>query len=636
MQYFITYVLGHQPDSGKKAELGTIVHKVMETLAQLKKYQQDNPKKLTLSIEDDALKTVSIKKNELLTNTLVDKLLSRSFDFYTGGSKHTFTKGDRDLCLKLVWDTLKYNDGQFDPRLRKIVAAEPHFDIPIDEDWAFYEYEVNGQKVKGQLAIKGTIDLVTETDDGIIEVVDWKGLPIDTPLPTPNGWTTMGEVKIGDKVFDQYGNRCSVVGKSQVKSRKCFKITFDDSTSAICDDEHLWKLSDGKTVPIQELVVGNKINVCKPINCDNVDLPIDPYLLGVWLGDGRNRKCELSGNDIEIFEEIEKRGYKLGKIYSDKRSDNKTVTVFEMTDKLRSLNLLNDKHIPKIYLRASFQQRLDLLRGLMDTDGNANTTRKQAVFTSCNKKLSDNVKELLLTLGQRPNQCDIKRDTNFKKDVSVYPIAFRPIDINPFLLKRKSDKINPKWGSGMSGVRRIVSIIEHNIEETQCISVDSLDNTYLCTKNFIPTHNTGRRLDWATGEEKTYGKLCSDPQLLLYNYAISKLFPQYKQSIMSIFFIKDGGPFSMCFDKADEKKFLEMLKERFLDIKKNEKPQPISPNRESWKCTKLCHYCKNKWPETDQNMCIYIENSIKTKGMDQTIKDCTRSGFDIGFYSAPG
>ena len=321
MQYFITYVLGHQPDSGKKAELGTIVHKVMETLAQLKKYQQDNPKKLTLSIEDDALKTVSIKKNELLTSTLVDKLLSRSFDFYTGSSKHTFTKGDRDLCLKLVWDTLKYNDGQFDPRLRKIVAAEPHFDIPIDEDWAFYEYEVNGQKVKGQLAIKGTIDLVTETEEGIIEVIDWK---------------------------------------------------------------------------------------------------------------------------------------------------------------------------------------------------------------------------------------------------------------------------------------------------------------------------TGRRLDWATGEEKTYGKLCSDPQLLLYNYAISKLFPQYKQSIMSIFFIKDGGPFSMCFDKTDEKKFLEMLKERFLDIKKNEKPQPISQNRENWKCTKLCHYCKNKWPETDQNMCIYIENSIKTKGMDQTIKDCTRSGFDIGFYSAPG
>jgi hypothetical protein len=147
---------------------------------------------------------------------------------------------------------------------------------------------------------------------------------------------------------------------------------------------------------------------------------------------------------------------------------------------------------------------------------------------------------------------------------------------------------------------------------------------------------TGRRLDWATGEEKTYEKLCSDPQLLLYNYAISKLFPDYQQAIMSIFFIKDGGPFSMCFDKSDQKRFLDMLKQKFSDIKNNNKPQPISQNRDNWKCTKLCHYCKNKWPETDQNMCIYIENSLKTKGMEQTIKDCTREGFEIGFYSAPG
>jgi len=321
MQYFITYVLGHQPDSGKKAELGTIVHKVMEVLASLKKFHQDNPRKLNITIEDDALKNVSIKKNELFTNTIVDNLLSKSFEFYTKSSKHSFTKSDKDLCLKLVWDTVKYNDGQFDPRYRKIVAAEPHFDIPIDEDWAFYEYEIDGQIVKGQLAIKGTIDLVTETDEGIIEVIDWK---------------------------------------------------------------------------------------------------------------------------------------------------------------------------------------------------------------------------------------------------------------------------------------------------------------------------TGRRLDWATGEEKTYDKLCVDPQLLLYNYAISKLFPDYKQAIMSIFFIKDGGPFSMCFDKSDHDRFLKMLKNKFEDIKANNTPKPLSQNRDSWKCTRLCHFYKNNWPGTDQNMCIYIENHLKNEGMDNTLKKCTREGFDIGFYSAPG
>ena len=147
---------------------------------------------------------------------------------------------------------------------------------------------------------------------------------------------------------------------------------------------------------------------------------------------------------------------------------------------------------------------------------------------------------------------------------------------------------------------------------------------------------TGKRLDWATGEEKTYEKLCSDPQLLLYNYAISKIFPDYKQSIMSIFFIKDGGPFSMCFDKSDEKKFLNMLKNKFQDIQHNNRPKPISENRENWKCTKLCHYCKNNWPGTDQNMCMYIENHLKSEGMENTLKKCTREGFDIGFYSAPG
>lgn len=321
MQYFITYVLGHQAESGKKAILGTIVHKVLEILARLKKYQQDNITKSTLLVEDDALGQVLIKKLDLLTAGTIEDILQRSFAFYTKNTSHAFTKGDNATCLKLTWDTVLYNDGQFDPRRRNIVAAEPHFDIPIDEDWAHFEYEVNGEVIKGQLAIKGTIDLVTESSEGVIEVIDWK---------------------------------------------------------------------------------------------------------------------------------------------------------------------------------------------------------------------------------------------------------------------------------------------------------------------------TGRRIDWATGEEKTYEKLCSDPQLLLYNYAIAKLFPQYKQSIMSIFFVKDGGPFSMCFDKDDQARFLDMLKAKFQDIKKNEHPQPISKNRDNWKCTKLCHYCKTKWKDTDQNMCIYIENSLKSNGMEQTIKDCSKEGFNIGYYSAPG
>ena len=193
MQYFITYVLGHQSDSGKKAELGTIVHKVMEVLAGLKKFQQDNKRRKYLEIVDDAVGKVRAHKDKLLTDELVEELLDLSFDSYTENSKHTWRPADRRDALKLTRTAITYNDGAFDPRFRDIVDPEPHFDIPIEEDWAKYSYTLpNGKAVEGQLAIKGTIDLVTKVSDDTIEVVDWKtGMRKD--------WAT-GEVKTYDKL----------------------------------------------------------------------------------------------------------------------------------------------------------------------------------------------------------------------------------------------------------------------------------------------------------------------------------------------------------------------------------------------------------------------------------------------------
>ena len=100
---------------------------------------------------------------------------------------HKRTPKDRRDINETVWTFLTHNNGQFDPRLRDVYHPEPHFDIPIEEDWAKFEYEINGEKVEGQLAIKGTIDLVTKIDDDTIEVIDWKtGRRMD--------WAT-GEVK---------------------------------------------------------------------------------------------------------------------------------------------------------------------------------------------------------------------------------------------------------------------------------------------------------------------------------------------------------------------------------------------------------------------------------------------------------
>jgi hypothetical protein len=149
-------------------------------------------------------------------------------------------------------------------------------------------------------------------------------------------------------------------------------------------------------------------------------------------------------------------------------------------------------------------------------------------------------------------------------------------------------------------------------------------------------YKTGARKNWATDEEKTYAKLHDDIQLLLYFYALRKLYPEYKHIIMTIFYLRDGGPFSLCFDDSDETKFLKKLEEKFVEIKNCNYPKPINKWRSGFKCEKLCHYYKTNWPGTDKSMCCHAEDTIKTYGIENAISKLSRPGFTIDFYSAPG
>ena len=174
--------------------MGTMAHKVMEILASLKKFQQDNSRKKYLAIEDDKCGKIRIKKEELYTDEFVDDMTELAIKKYAEGSKHKFYRGDRKIVRETVQTFLTHSDGLFDPRKRNIYHPEAQFDIPIEEDWAKFEYQINGETVKGQLAIKGTIDLTTLVDEDTIEVVDWKtGRRMD--------WAT-GEVKDYEKLED--------------------------------------------------------------------------------------------------------------------------------------------------------------------------------------------------------------------------------------------------------------------------------------------------------------------------------------------------------------------------------------------------------------------------------------------------
>lgn len=340
---------------------------------------------------------------------------------------------------------------------------------------------------------RGIIDVLLIKGDRA-RAIDWKGLALDTPLPTPWGWTTMGDVQVGDLLFSKSGEQCTVVGKSQVKNLRCYELLFDDTSKVVCDEEHLWELADGVVRGIQDIPGGSHIKVTEPLAIPDVALPIDPYVLGLWLAEGKHTSGEITKPDAEVWAEVQRRGYAVSHDYSEKAQDGKCQvrTVYGLRGRLKSLGVLGNKHIPFPYLRSGYTQRLALLQGLMDGDGNANSHRKQAVFTTTDKAISDQVMELLLSLGQRPNQSTVTA-RGFGVETVAYPIAFRPIGINPFLLPRKRDRICPSWGVGRSSTRRVVSITEVPSVPTQCIAVDSIDHTFLCSKSMIPTHNTGKR-----------------------------------------------------------------------------------------------------------------------------------------------
>ncbi len=164
-QYFMEYVLGWRGDSNKKADKGTIVHKVLEILAFIKLAQQNKQD----TIDDDVIGEVSTSEYSL--NTIIEKV----YNYYSSNFKHhTWEIKDYKDCHKWCYKAIEYENGMFDPRNRHIVCPEQRFDLIIDKPWSKYSYETKDGPLQGNLAIKGTIDLITQPSENTLEIVDWK------------------------------------------------------------------------------------------------------------------------------------------------------------------------------------------------------------------------------------------------------------------------------------------------------------------------------------------------------------------------------------------------------------------------------------------------------------------------------
>lgn len=383
------------------------------------------------------------------------------------------------------------------------------------ENGVYPEYLISWDSPSGKLHVAGQIDLIAKKDNSIV-ILDWKGLPLDTEIPTLEGWSTIKDVQEGDTIFDKDGNPTKILHKSEVHHNPCYKITFDNGDTIVADHEHRWEISfstsksskyhgEYKTQVMTTEEIATYLDSIsekrtsyniprivnpKPIKLENKELPIDPYVLGCWLGDGSKQCGAITNETNNILEEIQRRGYALGDDISSEGS-TPTYTILGIYGKLKKLNLINNKHIPIIYQRASYEQRLDLLRGLMDTDGYYNSKRKRFVMETYQDWQCYDFIKLLASLGIKATKFDIIKKLN-GKEFHAYSINFSTRGLNPFLMRNQDIVYSTRDACTYRNIDK-VELVE--TVPTQCLEVDSPSHTFLCTDKMIVTHNTNKKLD---------------------------------------------------------------------------------------------------------------------------------------------
>lgn len=366
-----------------------------------------------------------------------------------------------------------------------------------------------------------------------------KALALNTPIPTPNGWRTMASLRRGDMVFGADGHPCRVTATFEVPTPNgVFDVRFSDGEVIRACGDHLWKTftngarralgrtgsMHGKvkgsvvcntqpevrsTRAIKETLHGRNgrehaVEMNAPLHLPPADLPLDPYLLGVWLGDGHSREAAITihkknGAIARAFKEFEpKRAAVRGNAVTWRFHAGKEANRLHGTfvARLRSLGVFDNKHVPEAYFWGSPEQRLALLQGLMDTDGTISTVGT-CCFDNTNERLVDAVMTLLASLGVRCTKrvrypkitgrpeavCAPCFRVNFTTTLPVFRHnAFRKARLP------KSVRETSRW-------RYIDSITPvDSSEPMRCITVDSPENLYLCGRTMVVTHNTRQAL----------------------------------------------------------------------------------------------------------------------------------------------
>jgi phage terminase large subunit-like protein len=337
-----------------------------------------------------------------------------------------------------------------------------------------------------------------------------KALDVDTPILSGRGWTTMGELRPGDQVHAVDGRLTRVRFVSERHHRSCFRVRFADGAELIASDHHLWTVNDRmrgrqRVITTTELLDtlnatgarGDRrytVDVPAPLERPAADLPVDPYVLGVWLGDGSSYKAEVTGADPEVFDAITAAGYQLSYDYGAGAACTRGIRG-GLYVQLRALGVLRNKHVPDQYMLASADQRLELLRGLMDTDGSVNrcgTGAPRVEFTSTTRQLADDVQLLARSLGWKPTLREGAATLDGRVISPKYRVAWAAYsDCSPFRLARKTALLRPEPAARhRSRTNAVVAVDPVPMVESVCIQVEHPSSTFLAGRSLTPTHNT--------------------------------------------------------------------------------------------------------------------------------------------------
>lgn len=338
-----------------------------------------------------------------------------------------------------------------------------------------------------------------------------KALANDTPILTRNGWKNHGDLQVGDEVIGLDGKFKKVIAVHP-KCQLDRLVEFTNGEKIQCHARHEWLLYDRTTGkeslketqeweirPIEtggvKHVRGHRYNLQLPhkgyVEGERKELPLDPYTLGVWLGDGANKNPRIANpvRDEAIIHRIVANGIPI------RRSTvHKTTGVwyydFDIRKQLQSMGMCHSrkrlpKHIPEEYLTASIDQRLDLLAGLIDTDGTK--CGKKYIYTTCDETLRDGFIELVSTFGWRA--CVSKELPKISSSGIVgrrpiYKISFTPdMDIPCEVERKRMTEYSKQRKIAVKSITKVPP------KEGNCITVEG-DGMYLAGRTMLPTHNT--------------------------------------------------------------------------------------------------------------------------------------------------